>query len=76
MLFTIRIGSLSIWGSSFSTISFEANHTQKIQMIWKNQKKIKIKTQYMHYIHKNSLPDLGPLVPPLGYPIFWRAEPN
>jgi len=39
-------------------------------MIWKNQKKIKIKTQYMHYIHKNSLPDLGPLVPPLGYPIF------
>jgi len=27
MVFTIRLGSLSIWGSSFSTISFEANHT-------------------------------------------------
>jgi len=41
MLFTIRLGSLSIWWASFSTISFEANHTHKIQMIWKNQTKKK-----------------------------------
>ncbi len=78
MLFTIRLGILAIWGSSFSTISFSRRANEnKIKMTWKNLTKEKvIHTIYSTHTHTHTLPGLGPLAPPLEYPMFWRVEPN
>ncbi len=53
MLFTIRLGILAIWGSSFSTISFSRRANEnKIKMTWKNLTKEKeIHTIYSTHTH-------------------------